>query len=223
MELSLDTASVLASIALSREGRAVAERSWECHRNHTVELLPAIDRMLGENGVAKGDLSAVFVSTGPGMYTGLRVGISIAKGLACALRLATVGVGRLELDAYAQRGFDGDILAVHRAGRGDLAWAAYRDEPWREVGAPRLTTADELVGAVTVRTLFVGEIDDGLREVLTQRLGTLADFASPTAIGRATALAEIGHQLLAAGLGDEPALLKAIYLRPPAIGPQPAV
>ena len=77
MQLSLDTASDLASIALSREGDIVAERSWHCHRNHTVEMLPAIDRLLTESGVTTRDLTAVFVSTGPGMYTGLRVGISI--------------------------------------------------------------------------------------------------------------------------------------------------
>ena len=81
-ELSIDTASELASIALSEEGILRAEMTWRCRRNHTVELLPAIDRLLAHSGLTREALTAVFVCTGPGMYTGLRVGISVAKGLA---------------------------------------------------------------------------------------------------------------------------------------------
>jgi tRNA threonylcarbamoyladenosine biosynthesis protein TsaB len=119
MELSIDTASDLASVAVSRKGAVVDEVTWRCERNHTVELLPAIDRLLAEAKVEKNALTAVFVTTGPGMYTGLRVGIATAKGLARALGLPLVGVGRLELDAYPHAAFDGAIVAVHRAGRGD--------------------------------------------------------------------------------------------------------
>jgi tRNA threonylcarbamoyladenosine biosynthesis protein TsaB len=220
MELSIDTASDLASIAVSREGVVVAEKSWRCHRNHTVEVLPAIDRLLTETGVTKGELRAVFVCIGPGMYTGLRVGISIGKGLARALGLPMVGVGRLEADAYPHRDFRGDLVAVHRAGRGDLAWAAYRDNPWREVLAPQLSKAEELAGAIAERTLFVGEVDDSLSDVLSRELGELAVSLPPSEAGRATALAALGHERLSSGGGDEPALIKPIYLRPPAIGPQ---
>ena len=220
MELSIDTASSLASIALSSDGEVVGERSWECRRNHTVELLPAIEALLVETRVQKADLSAIFVSIGPGMYTGLRVGISIAKGLAYALRIPLIGVGRLELDAYPHRAFDGDIVAIHRAGRGELAWAAYRDDPWREVLAPQLSKPVELAGAVEERTLFTGEIDDDLAAMLRAELGNLASLAPLPAEGRAPALAALGHQRLRGGHPAEPALLRPIYLRPPAIGPQ---
>ncbi len=220
MELSIDTASGLASIALSRDGEVVAQRAWECRRNHTVELLPAIDALLKEAELAKDDLSAVFVSTGPGMYTGLRVGIAVAKGLAAALVLPLIGVGRLELDAYPHRGFAGDIVAVHRAGRGDLAWAAHRSDPWREVLAPQLSRPAELAGAIQSRTRFTGEIDGELEALLRTELGETASFVPPAAEGRAPALAALGHQRLAAGELSNPALLRPVYLRPPAIGPQ---
>ena len=219
MRLSIDTASDLASIALSRDGEVVAENAWQCRRNHTVELLPAIDRLLNDKGVAKGDLTAVFVSTGPGMYTGLRVGIAIAKGLARALGLPMAGVGRLELDAYPHREFDGQVVAVHRAGRGDIAWAAYANKPWREITPPRLSRPEELAAEILGPTLVTGEVDEALREAIAAR----AEFASLDRRGRAPALAVLGHQRLAAGKDDEPALLKPIYLRPPAIGPQTTV
>jgi tRNA threonylcarbamoyladenosine biosynthesis protein TsaB len=219
-ELSIDTASSLASIALSRGGSVFADKAWECRRNHTVEVLPAIDMLLTEAGVGKGALSAVFVSTGPGMYTGLRVGIAIAKGLAVPLGLPLVGVGRLELDAYPHAGYEGGIVAIHRAGRGDLAWASYAGGPWRELTAPLLSKPAELAGAIESPTLFTGEVDEELGALLRGELGALASIAPSPAAGRARALAELGSARLGAGGPSNLALLRPIYLRPPAIGPQ---
>ena len=221
MELSIDTASEIASVALSREGVLQTELSWRCRRNHTVELLPTIDRLLAQMGAAKQDLAAVFVCIGPGMYTGLRVGVSTAQGLAYALKLPVVGVGRLELDAWQHAAFPGRIVAVHRAGRGELAWATYRSRPWRQVTAPRLDWPAEVVRRARGRTLFCGEADEELGKAATDALGDNAVFASPAAsVRRAAFLAELGYRRLAAGEGDDAASLRVIYLRPPAISPQ---
>jgi tRNA threonylcarbamoyladenosine biosynthesis protein TsaB len=216
-ELSIDTASEMASVALSREGRLIAEVTWLCKRNHTVELLPTVDRLLAHMTVAKADLTALFVCTGPGMYTGLRVGVTIAKALAHALGVPLVGVPRLELDAYPHAAFDREIVAVHNAARGELAWATYRSKPWREVTAPQLSKPIELAGAINEPTLLAGEVDDRL----TAHLDKGAIVASPAAsVRHAAVLAELGFARLQAGEIGEPALLKPIYLRPPAIGPQ---
>lgn len=216
MELSIDTASELASLALSRGGRLVRDIAWRCRRNHTVELLPTIERLLTEAGTQKGDLRAIFVCTGPGMYTGLRVGISVAQGLARALGVPALGAGRLELDAYPHAAFEGPIVAVHRAGRGELAWASYRDDPWRELTPPRLSRPDELTMAIEEGSLVVGEVEDAFAEMLASR----AVIAQVAEVGRARALAELGFARLQAGEEKEPALLRPVYLRPPAIGPQ---
>ncbi|MCH7484277.1 MAG: tRNA (adenosine(37)-N6)-threonylcarbamoyltransferase complex dimerization subunit type 1 TsaB, partial [Chloroflexi bacterium] len=214
------TASALASVALSRGGEVIAESTWHCQRNHTVELLPAIEQLLANASVSKSDLTAVFVSVGPGMYTGLRVGVATAQGLARASDLPLVGVGRLELDAYPHASFAGNVVAAHRAGRGDLAWATYQGDPWRELTPPRLTKGDELVEAVRERTLLVGEIDEELAALLAERAADLAEIAEPATAGRAVALAELGHARLETGAPHEPALIAPVYLRPPAIGPQ---
>ncbi|TEU01137.1 MAG: tRNA (adenosine(37)-N6)-threonylcarbamoyltransferase complex dimerization subunit type 1 TsaB [Dehalococcoidia bacterium] len=219
MELSIDTASEIASVALSREGGLQAEVSWRCRRNHTVELLATIDRLLAQVGATKEDLAAVFVCTGPGMYTGLRVGVSTAQGLAYALRLPVVGIGRLELDAYQHAAFPGRIVAVHRAGRGELAWAAYRSRPWRQVTRPRLDWPAEVVRRARGRTLFCGEVDDELAKAIGDALGNRAVIASAAAsVRRAAFLAERGYQRLAAGDGQDAAALRVLYLRPPVIG-----
>jgi tRNA threonylcarbamoyladenosine biosynthesis protein TsaB len=219
VELSIDTASEVASVALSREGTLEGEVTWRCRRNHTVELLPTIERLLGQAGAAKGELTAVFVCVGPGMYTGLRVGVSTAQGLAYALKLPVVGVGRLELDAYAHAAFPGRIVAVHRAGRGELAWAAYRSNPWRELTAPRLDRPAEVVGKARGGTLFCGEVDEGLASAIARALGGKGVVAGAAAsLRRAATLAELAYARLAAGGGVTPAELRVVYLRPPAIG-----
>ncbi len=225
LELTIDTASEMASVALSREGALEVELTWRCPRNHSRELLPAVEHLLRRSGADKGELTAVFVCIGPGSYTGLRVGIASAKGLAFALGLPLVGVGRLEADAYQHADFAGAICAVHRAGRGELAWAVYRNapagavrpadlRPWREVLPPRLTTPDGLPAGVRGPTLFCGEIDGELTSRLNERLGAKAHFASPaTSLRRAATIAELAWRRLAAGQADDAASLKPIYLR----------
>jgi len=215
MELSIDTASELASIALSKQGVVFSQMTWRCQRNHTVELLPSVEKLFAQAGASKDDLTAVFVCIGPGMYTGLRVGVTTAKAMAHALGTPIVGVGRLELDAYPHAAFDGDIVAVHKAGRGDVAWASYRGDPWREITPPTLSKANDL-GSISTRTIFVGEVDEALAGIL----GSLAEAARQDNVGRATVLAELAYLRLADGDVDDAALLAPIYLRPPAIGPQ---
>lgn len=216
LELTIDTASDMASVALSREGALEAELTWRCPRNHSRELLPAVEYLMQRLGVDKGELTAVFVCVGPGSYTGLRVGIATAKGLAFALGLPIVGVGRLEADAYQHADFAGPICAVHRAGRDELAWAVYRQAPsgWRQVLAPRLTTPEGLTASVRGPTLFCGEINDELAAHLREALGAKARFAgAATSLRRAATIAELAWRRLAAGQADDAASLRPIYLR----------
>jgi tRNA threonylcarbamoyladenosine biosynthesis protein TsaB len=216
LELTIDTASEMASVALSREGALEVELTWRCPRNHSRELLPAVEHLLQRSGLDKQELTAVFVCIGPGSYTGLRVGIASAKGLAFALELPFVGVGRLEADAYQHADFIGPICAVHRAGRGELAWAVYRSAPgvWREVLAPRLTAPDGLPAGVRSTTLFCGEIDEDLAARLSEAFGEKARFTTPaTSIRRAATIAELAWRRLAAGQADDAAGLRPNYLR----------
>lgn len=225
LELSLDTASEVASIALSRRGRAFAGHAWEAGREHGRQLLPAVDALLRKERVTKDDLTAVFVDIGPGSYAGLRAGVSTAKALAFALELPLVGVGRLEIEAYlpvhqadVQRDASVTVVALHRAGRRDIAWAAYRAGPeWRELRSPRLVRRDELLDALPAGALVTGEIDNELAAALAQR-GHRVDPGAPER--RAALLAELGWRRLQAGRTDDPKTLVPLYLREPAIGPQ---
>jgi tRNA threonylcarbamoyladenosine biosynthesis protein TsaB len=226
VELTIDTASDMASVALSEEGAIVSEFTWRCPRNHLSELLPTVQYLMQRAGVDKGDLSAIFVCIGPGGYTGLRVGVSMAKGLAFVLRLPVVGVGRLEADAYQHADYPGPICPIHRAGRGELAWAVYAGDAsgWREVMAPRLSLPDDLLAAGGRRlksALFCGEISEELAERLRDSLGQQVAVAEAAAISvrRAGFIAELAWRRLIAGQTDDAASLKLIYLREAVVTP----
>jgi tRNA threonylcarbamoyladenosine biosynthesis protein TsaB len=102
MLLALDTATRFASFAL-HDGRAIRyEMSWEAGRQHTTQLMPRVVEALEELEVRPEALSAVAVALGPGSFTGLRVGMAIAKGLALARGIPIIGIPTLDILAAAQ-------------------------------------------------------------------------------------------------------------------------
>lgn len=220
MELAIDTASEQASIALTEQGQLVSEHTWRCYRNHSRELLVAIDALLAGAGCAKTSLTLVTACTGPGGYTGVRVGLSVAQGLALALGLPTVGIGRLEAEAYPHRLAGGPVCALHMAGRGELAWALYRQEAdrWCEVLPPRLSSPEQVLQGTEPTTLYVGEVPAELAAAVRARGGRVAEGALN--VRRAGFLAELGWLRLCAGQAVAPDRLNALYLREPTIGAQ---
>jgi len=222
VELSIDTASDWASVALSHEGRLVGEITWHCHREHSTQLMPMVETLLSRLRVGKSELSAVFVCTGPGSYAALRVGVSTAKGLAFALDIPVVGVGRLEVEAYQYAACGRLVCALHRAGRGEIAWAVYEGPKaeWREVAPPRLSPPEEVMAQLPAGTLLCGEEDDALEALLSEAGVEPAKSAVAPSRRRADYLAELGWRRLAAGQADDVRALVPLYLREPAIGPQ---
>lgn len=219
LELSIDTASDMTSIALSREGALLTELTWQCGRDHSRQLLPAIDGMLTREGLTKDGLTAILVCIGPGAYGGVRAGVSTAKGLAFSLELPLVGVGRLEIAAYAFAATGAAVAAVHRAGRGELAWAAYASDPdWRELTPPQLSPPDALVDGLPDAALVTGEVDEELAQELAKRGHLVVSGAA--AVRHASLLAELGWLRLREGRTDDPKALVPLYLREPAIGPR---
>ena len=130
MLLALDTSTRQAGIALySSERGLLAETTWHSANRHTEELMPAIDHMLAQAGLSARDLTAVGVALGPGSFTGLRVGLAAAKGLALAHGLKLVGVPTLDFTAYPHRRQPLPAAALIPAGRGRLFWAIYAAGP----------------------------------------------------------------------------------------------
>ncbi len=100
MLLAIDTATALTGLALYGPQGPLAESIWESGRNHTAQLLPQIDTLLRYIGASPGDITVLAVSLGPGSWSGLRVGLSLAKGMALAGDLPLIGISTLEALAY---------------------------------------------------------------------------------------------------------------------------
>jgi len=217
MLVALDTATGYASLALHDGFQVRVEHTWESQRRHTVELLPRLVAALEQVGLGAEHLSGVAVTRGPGSFTGLRVGIAVAKGLALARGLPLVGVPTLDVVAAAQGRDRRPLCAVLQAGRGRLCVATYR---WRAGGwvareEARLTTWSALVGQTVVPTLFCGEIDPAGADALAS-LGELAVLVPAAArLRRAGFLAEVAWRRLKRGETDDPATLTPIYLQYP--------
>lgn len=215
--LAIDTATELASVALyDGEKGPRAESTWYTSVNHTVELMPNIVMMLETQALTPEQLHGLAVALGPGSFTGLRIGLSVAKGLCFSLGIPIVGIPTLDVAAYAHHGQDLPICAIIRAGRGRICVALYQKlcTDWQRLTDYHLATVEELSAQVKGPTLFCGEIDSSLNEALQAHIGARASIACPaSSLRRGSYLAELGWQRLRAGESDDLATLEPLYLR----------
>jgi tRNA threonylcarbamoyladenosine biosynthesis protein TsaB len=210
MLLAIDTSTNSIGLACYAEGGLLAEWSWESGRDHTTQLTAQIDLMLRRIHRGQADLRAVGVARGPGSWSGLRVGLSVAKGVALALDLPLIGVGTLEALALQHSGQGLPVVPLIRLGRERFATS----DPTS--GAPQNTTLATIATETGVPTLFCGDIDAEVRGALQQQLGARARFPSPAAaLRRAGYVAEIAWRRLQAGDVDDLAALEPIYLGQP--------
>lgn len=221
MYLAIDTCTETAGLALFDGQRAVEEVVWYAGRNHTAELMPALDALLRRRGLAPGDLAGLVVAKGPGSFNGIRVGMSAAKGLALTLQIPLVGVSTLEVHAYPFLWAGLPVWALLEMGRGQVAAALFQSRegsPLRLV-EERLATPDEVCQRTDRPTLFCGNPAPGTEEILRATLGDKALFPPhPLPPRRPGDLAFLGFQRLQAGLADDPASLAPLYLRRPPVG-----
>jgi tRNA threonylcarbamoyladenosine biosynthesis protein TsaB len=159
MWLALDTATDRASLAIGVSGAVVAEEHISGARRHAAALLPAVDALLRRSGASLDDLEGIALSDGPGSFTGLRVGASVAKALVHARGVQLWTAPSLMVRAAGFMVGEGSVLAVSNALRGDLYAAAYRFYPDRVSTelAPSVRRPAELVGSGLDPAMIVGE------------------------------------------------------------------
>ena len=211
MEIVLDTATRYASVAVSREGTIVAELSWRSERNHSVELVPAIRRVAEQAGVTPDDAAAVIVAQGPGGFSALRVGISMAKAFAMARGIPLVGVNTLDAEAQPFLGTGLPVCAIIGAGRTKVYAAHYTGGAG---SGHRVRSHEELAAGITRETLLCGEGLPDVAALVEERAGGLAVLArTPPPTRRPSVLAQLGYELLRSGGAQAPESLEPIYMR----------
>ncbi|MEM6782976.1 MAG: tRNA (adenosine(37)-N6)-threonylcarbamoyltransferase complex dimerization subunit type 1 TsaB [Bacteroidota bacterium] len=180
LTLGIETATDVCSVALLEGDAVLAEASLRMPRQHAARLMPLIRDVLAHTGRSATDLDLVAVSEGPGSYTGLRIGVSTAKGLALAADARLIGVSSLEALAWQAAPFaqPGDRIAVaFPSRRGEVYAAGFIASPEQEVGPllgaePTAVVLDEAAAwwpTSTVprgSTLFMGAAAQDLALVL---------------------------------------------------------
>jgi tRNA threonylcarbamoyladenosine biosynthesis protein TsaB len=127
--LAIDTSTAQVSAAIGDGGTVLGVVQLSGGRRHAEQLAPAIDSLRRELRIDLGHLAAIAVGTGPGLFTGLRVGVTTAKVMAQALRIPVVGIPSLDLVAYPLRHADRQIVAVLDARRREVFAARYLPVP----------------------------------------------------------------------------------------------
>jgi tRNA threonylcarbamoyladenosine biosynthesis protein TsaB len=214
MLLALDTATRTLSLALHDGLSVVAENTWRTADHHTVELAPNIALLLRRAGLTPNQLAGLAVALGPGSYTGLRIGLGLAKGLALAHNLPLVGVPTFEIVLRALAPREERVVVVLQAGRGRVSAAAYfwnvKRARWEPEGGTRLLTWETLAEEIAKPTFVCGEVDAAGDETL--RKVKEVTLATPSqALRRAGWLAEIGWERLRQGHTEDAATLAPIY------------
>ncbi len=214
MLLALDTSTGLAGVALY-DGALRAELVWQAGRDHTAQVLAEAVRLLEGQRLTPADLQAVAVAIGPGSYTGVRLGVALAKGLAVALRRPLVGICTLDVLSAPFLSAGRPVRPALDAGRGRYATALYVREADTLVRCEPITGVDLAGLAALLRPplLLTGDLDAAARATLAAQLAPEIEIASPAAAARrAGFLAELAWRRLAAGDTSDPATVEPIYL-----------
>jgi len=214
--LAIDTSTESCSAALLC-GDRLSERSELAPRRHAELILPMIDSLLIEAGLSRRQLDGIAVGRGPGAFTGVRLGISVAQGLALGLDIPVVPVSSLAALAYAAPGeADNAILAVIDARMGEIYAGAFH----RGADGQVTPIMDEMVGRATEfifpqskKWTVVGSGWAAYQDALAARLPAPPRHADGACYPQARAIVRLAQPQFAAGQGVSPEYALPVYLR----------
>ncbi|MFP3359151.1 tRNA (adenosine(37)-N6)-threonylcarbamoyltransferase complex dimerization subunit type 1 TsaB, partial [Planococcus sp. SIMBA_143] len=123
--LAIDTSNYPVGVALIQEDRVIGEYITYIKKNHSVRAMPAIEQLLKDCGIEAKELTKIVVANGPGSYTGVRIGVTLAKTLAWSLSIPLIPVSSLATLASSGRYFSGYIVPMFDARRGQVYTGLY--------------------------------------------------------------------------------------------------
>ena len=209
--LSLDTTTRAGSCALMRDGRVLREQASDTSREQAERLPGELAALLERESVALQDIDAFAVATGPGSFTGLRVGIATMQGLAMAMGKPLIGVSAFDALHACGAGIN-RIATWIDAWRGEVFAAVYEDG--REVEAPTVARPEHLLARLTGQaTMFTGDGAVLYQELICATLGDHARFTDPVNPPLAATIARLAGDAFRAGQRPPPHAIRTIYVR----------
>jgi len=176
--LAIDTSNYVLGVALANDSQMIGEFTTNLKKNHSVRAMPAIEHLMKECDVKPEQLTKVVVAKGPGSYTGVRIGVTIAKTIAWARNIPLVGVSSLEVLAANGQYFNGYICPVFDARRGQVYTGLYQyEQELKEIISDQnILLSDWLsqIKEMNKPVLFLGNDVSLHREAIQQILGELA-------------------------------------------------
>lgn len=211
--LAVDTATETIGVGLHNGRQVLADSVWRSSRYHTVELAPQVALLLRRAQASPRELTALAVTEGPGSYTGLRIGMALAKGLALVHNLPLVGISTFEALARQQPQRPEPMLSVIHAGRNRILamWYKWGRHGWQAQGKALNTTWEEVVETVESQVYLCGEIPPETRAQLEE--DPRLSLAPPSlCVRRPSELAELAWAKLHRGVEGDPMALHPVYI-----------
>jgi tRNA threonylcarbamoyladenosine biosynthesis protein TsaB len=217
--LAFDCSGGACSAALLADGRVAAQRLAPMLQGHGERLMPMLREIMAEASLSFAALDAIAVTVGPGRFTGLRVGIAAARGLALATGKPALGIASfaaVEAQARREQAAAMTVLAVIDSGRDEI-FAQLFDAAERPQGAPQIATPADLAGRLPAGPLLLaGDGADLVRRALGSRDHRAANIIVAAGPIRAATVAALGAAELARlPRGGPPEPPRPIYLRAP--------
>ena len=215
--LAVDTTSPRGSLAVADESGPLVETRVVTETGHSRWLLPAVDEALRGLGLLPAEIDLFAVTSGPGSFTGLRVGLGSVQGLSLASRRPCLGLPTLDVVAYSAARAAGTIVAILDAFRGEVFWAVY-DGDGKLRGERSVGPLQAALASAPPGSAFVGDAVVAHRDVIE---ASVAGALFPEASGfLAVPLARMA--LARASEAGPAAALRPVYLRGVAIRPSRA-
>ena len=217
--LGIETSTPQVSVAIGGHEGVLSLVESSRGRRHAETLTPAIEFVCRHAEVEIGEFGAVAVDIGPGLFTGMRVGLAAGKAIAQALRIPMIGISSLDLLAFPLRHADRTVAAVIDARKGEVFYAFYRPVPggMQRVTEPQVGRPDDLVADLMARgqhTLCVGDGALRYREVIVDamRCDVAEQFLSYPS---AAPLVQLAHARALREDWVNPWEIQPLYLRAP--------
>ena len=212
--LVIDTSGPVCGTAVMDGDKVCSEFTAQNRNTHSVSLMPMVEAALAAAGTEIGEMDAVAAVTGPGSFTGVRIGVATAKGLAHGAGIPCIAVDALEALCSSAGSFDGIVCPIQDARAGQVYAAAFRNGERLTGDAPmKLEDFLETVSALGERFLFTGDGVPVFRKRITEILGEKAAFA-PAHLSFLRPSAA-GYLATRSGKTVDYLHLEATYLRPP--------